>query len=80
MRSWSITRRLIFFYTLSACITLVLAAGFLYWALARNVAQEGHQFLIDKINVLRLSFPRHPSHKMTDLSSSSHVPVTNGAI
>jgi two-component system heavy metal sensor histidine kinase CusS len=52
-RSWSIAGRLTLLYTLSACGLLILMAGFLYWALARNIAQEGQQFLADKIQVLR---------------------------
>jgi two-component system heavy metal sensor histidine kinase CusS len=52
-RPWSIAGRLALFYTVSACGMLILAAGFLYWALARNVAREGQQFLADKIYVLR---------------------------
>jgi two-component system heavy metal sensor histidine kinase CusS len=52
-RSWSIAGRLTLLYTLSACGLLILMAGFLYWALARNFAQEGRQFLADKMHVLR---------------------------
>jgi two-component system heavy metal sensor histidine kinase CusS len=51
--SWSIAGRLALLYTVSVCGMLILAVGFLYWALARNVAREGQQFLIDKIYVLR---------------------------
>jgi two-component system heavy metal sensor histidine kinase CusS len=52
-RFWSIAAKLTLLYTLSAGGMLVLAAGFLYWALARNLLQEDQQFLADKIYVLR---------------------------
>jgi two-component system heavy metal sensor histidine kinase CusS len=32
---------------------LILSTVFLYWVLASNLAREGHQFLADKIHVLR---------------------------
>lgn len=53
LRPWSIAGRLTLLYTVSACGLLILMAGFLYWALARNFVQDDQQFLTDKIYVLR---------------------------
>ena len=51
--SWSITGRLTLLYTVSTSGMLVLSTVFLYWVLASNLAWESHQFLADKIYVLR---------------------------
>src|SRR5919201_7023893 len=53
VRVWSITGRLTLLYTASAGGLLILATVFLYWVLAGDLAREGHQFLADKMHVLR---------------------------
>ena len=62
-RSWSITGRLTLLYTVSTGGMLVLSTGFLYWVLASNPAWEGHQFLADKIHVLRGVLREHPDDR-----------------
>src|SRR5712692_1807578 len=57
---WSITGRLTLLYTASAGGMLILATVFLYWVLASNLAREGHQFLADKMHVLRSILRDHP--------------------
>ena len=59
-RSWSITRRLTWLYTVSASGILVLSAGFLYWALASNLAREDNQFLTDEILEMRMMLRERP--------------------
>lgn len=59
-QSWSITRRLTWLYTVSASGILVLSAGFLYWALASNVAREDNQFLADEILEMRMMLQESP--------------------
>jgi two-component system, OmpR family, heavy metal sensor histidine kinase CusS len=62
-RVWSITGRLTVLYTLSAGGMLILSSVFLYWVLASNLAQEGHQFLADKMHVLRGIVRDHPHER-----------------
>jgi two-component system, OmpR family, heavy metal sensor histidine kinase CusS len=57
---WSITGRLTMLYTVSAGGLLILSAVFLYWVLASNLTREGHQFLADKMHVLRGILRDHP--------------------
>ena len=57
---WSITGRLTVLYTVSAGGILLLATVFLYWVLASTLAREGHQFLADKMQVLRVVLSDHP--------------------
>ena len=57
---WSITGRLTVLFTVSAGGMLILSTGFLYWVLAINLAWEGHQFLADKMHVLRGILRDHP--------------------
>ena len=58
--SGSITGRLALLYALSALTILVLATGFLYWALSNNLKQEDKQFLAEKINVQRAILRERP--------------------
>lgn len=51
---WSLAARLTAWYTGSAFLLILLATGFLYWALLTNLDQEDDQFLADKIHVLRV--------------------------
>src|SRR5437660_972647 len=59
-RSWSITGRLTVLYTVSAGGLLLLSTVFLYWVLASNLTREDHQFLADKVHVLRGILRDHP--------------------
>jgi len=67
----SIRGRLILAYTASAFATLVLATGFLYWALADSLQEEDEEFLADKIRILRWILSEHP-----DNQASLHEEVT----
>jgi hypothetical protein len=59
-RTWSITLRLTILYSLLTLIVLVSVSGSLYWMLARNLAREDIQFLVDKIYVLRTILQERP--------------------
>ncbi len=59
-RAWSITLRLTILYSLLTLIVLVSVSGTLYWILARNMAREDNQFLVDKIYVLRTILKERP--------------------
>lgn len=50
----SITRRLTLLYVASTAALLLLAGGFLYWTLKRNLDHARHAMLASKIEVLRL--------------------------
>lgn len=52
-RTWSITRRLTLHYVASTTALLLLAGGFLYWALKGDVDAMRHAMLASKIEVLR---------------------------
>ena len=52
-RVWSITARLTVLYTISTGGLLLLAIMFLYWVFDYHLARESHQFLADKVHVLR---------------------------
>lgn len=62
-RVWSITGRLTVLYTVSAGGMLILSSVFLYWVLANNLTREGHQFLADKMYVLRGILRDHPHER-----------------
>jgi len=48
----SITRRLAWLYALSASTLLILASGFLYWALVATLQQEDEYFLHSRVRIL----------------------------
>src|ERR1700730_5977303 len=56
-RSGSLAARLTVWYALSSFTLILLATGFLYWALARNLDREDDHFLVDQalplVNLLR---------------------------
>ncbi|HVV70911.1 MAG TPA: heavy metal sensor histidine kinase, partial [Verrucomicrobiae bacterium] len=58
-QGWSITRRLALLYVASTVLLLVLASGFLYWVLARNLEREHSFFVANKIQALRLVLNEH---------------------
>jgi len=62
-RVWSITRRLTVLYTVSAGGMLLLSSLLLYWVLASTLAREGHEFLADKIYVVRSIVRDHPQDR-----------------
>ncbi|MEI6128097.1 MAG: HAMP domain-containing protein, partial [Pseudomonadota bacterium] len=61
--SASITHRLTIFYTLSAFGMLAVTTGFLYYALVSSLSREDSQFLIDKVNDLRMLLKEHPEDR-----------------
>jgi two-component system heavy metal sensor histidine kinase CusS len=50
--TWSLAARLTAWYVGSAFLLILLATGFLYWALITNLDREDDQLLRDKIHVL----------------------------
>ncbi len=60
-KTWSITGRLTFLYTLSTFGMLLVATGFLHWALTSNLEREDNQFLADKVHVLRAILGERPA-------------------
>lgn len=52
-RSWSLATRLTLWYAATAFTLLLIATGYLYWALARNLDREDDQFLADKVRIVR---------------------------
>lgn len=58
-QGWSITRRLALLYVASTVLLLLLATGFLYWVLARNLEREHSLFVANKIQALRLVLNEH---------------------
>lgn len=65
----SITGRLALLYTLSALAILVLATGFLYWALSSSLKREDKQFLTEKINVQRAILKERPEGERAENES-----------
>lgn len=52
-RRWSVTGRLTLLYVSSTAVLLLLAAGYLYWGLARSLEREDRALLTGKCRVLR---------------------------
>jgi two-component system heavy metal sensor histidine kinase CusS len=71
---WSIAGRLTVLYTVSAGGMLILSSVLLYWVLASNLAWEGHQFLVDKMHVLRGIVRDHP-HERDALEEEAQTEV-----
>ncbi|MBI4660845.1 MAG: heavy metal sensor histidine kinase [Verrucomicrobia bacterium] len=67
MGNFSITRQLTLHYVVSTAALLLLAGGFLYWTLRRNLDHTRHALLASKIEVLRVLL-REPD-KMAALTS-----------
>lgn len=59
-RPWSIARRLTLLYVASTAALLLLAEGFLYWSLDRNLHAMRNALLASKIEVLRLILREQP--------------------
>jgi two-component system heavy metal sensor histidine kinase CusS len=79
LRVWSITRRLTLLYVASTTALLVLAAGFLYWTLKRNLDAARQGLVASKIEVLRLlvrELPRKAEALASEVeheASASHL-------
>lgn len=58
-RSWSLTRRLIIFYTIATVTLLVMAAWFLDWGLRSSLDAQDRRMLASKVQVLRLLLREH---------------------
>src|SRR5258706_13572016 len=58
---WPISFVLTVFYTASASAILFLATGFLYWMMARNMAEEDNHSLSDQIEVIRSILRERPN-------------------
>src|SRR6185437_6971243 len=56
----SITRRLAWLYALSASTLLILASGFLYWALVATLQQEDEYFLHSRVRILETILQLQP--------------------
>lgn len=65
---WSVTRRFTLLYAASTALLLLLAAGYLDWALARSLHARDQALVLSKANVLRLLLREHPD--ATDLITS----------
>jgi two-component system heavy metal sensor histidine kinase CusS len=59
-RPWSLAARLSAWYAGSAFLLLLVATGFLYWALVKNFDHEDDQYLTEKINVLSTLLRERP--------------------
>jgi two-component system heavy metal sensor histidine kinase CusS len=56
----SITRRLAWLYALSTSALLILASGFLYWALLATLQQEDEYFLHSRVRILETMLQLQP--------------------
>lgn len=59
---WSLAARLSLWYAGSAFLLLLIATGFLYWALIDNLRREDDTYLAEKANVLRALLRDHSDH------------------
>ena len=59
-KTWSLALRLTVWYAASSFALLLVATGFLYWALAHNLDREDDEFLADKIQALRIILETRP--------------------
>lgn len=59
-RPWSLAARLTLWYAASAFLLVLVATGYLYWALARQLDREDDQFLADKVTAVRAVLDARP--------------------
>jgi two-component system heavy metal sensor histidine kinase CusS len=59
-RSWSISRRLTFLYTFTACLVLLVSGVFLDWVLRNDMEQEDRQFLAAEMQSIRILLREYP--------------------
>jgi len=71
-RVWSITQRFTLLYVASTALLLILAAGYLNWALERNMDARDHALIISKAQVLRLLLREQPDNTETLQSEIEH--------
>ena len=69
---WSVTRRFTLLYAASTVLLLSLAAGYLYWALARGLDARDDALMASKANVLRLLLREQPDATDVLASEVSH--------
>ncbi len=62
-RPWSIALRLTVWYAAAAFALVLVATGYLYWALARNLDREDDQFLADKVAEVRRVLEERPGDR-----------------
>lgn len=76
-RSGSLAARLTVWYALSSFTLILLATGYLYWALARNLDREDDHFLADQalplINLLRDAPDRKTLRRQVELAWPAHA-------
>lgn len=59
-RPWSLAARLTLWYAGSAFLLVLVATGYLYWALVRQLDREDDQFLADKVAAVRAVLDARP--------------------
>lgn len=59
-RTWSLALTLTAYYSLSAFLIVLLATGYLYWAMVRNLDLEDDRLLADRISLLRTLLAHDP--------------------
>lgn len=69
---WSITLRLTWLYVASTITLLLLAVGFLYWALERNLDARDYALLASKAQVLSLLLRDQPEKKDVLVNEVEH--------
>ena len=69
---WSVSRRFTLLYAGSTTALLLLAVGFLYWALERGLEERDRALVASKVNVLRLLLREHPDATDVLTSEVSH--------
>jgi two-component system heavy metal sensor histidine kinase CusS len=62
-RPWSIALRLTVWYAAAAFALVLVATGYLYWALVRNLEREDDQFLADKVRAVRRMLDDWPGNR-----------------
>src|SRR4051812_32751506 len=62
-RPWSVALRLTVWYAAAGFALVLVATGYLYWALARNLDREDDQFLADKVAEVRRVLEERPGDR-----------------
>ncbi len=60
-RSWSISKRLIFLYTITVCLILTFSGFFLDWVLRTDMEREDRQFLAAELQSIRILLREYPN-------------------
>ncbi len=69
---WPITRRFTVLYVASTAVLLLLAVGFLHWALERSLAARDRALVVSKVQVLRLLLRQAPGKSEALISEVEH--------